>query len=222
LGGDFQFSHELWNSYFKVPDRIHSRAYDIGLPSNVVGVQYRGTDKNTAAWDTNPVTPEDMLRLVQDFVSTRSIPDAVFVATDERRFLDLVRSNVNVPMISVGPGDHHLQATSSFLKADNAVLDCLLLSRCRSVIHSSSALPAFAKVLNPSLESYRVSASKLFTNIPYFPAAYIPRLTSDDAQCQAILDRQMAGDWTDNPDALAKFGEPFGARARVSYNLYDL
>jgi hypothetical protein len=71
--------------------------------------------------------------------------------------------------------------------------------------------------INPSLESYRVSASKLFTNIPYFPVAFIPRLTSDDARCRSILDRQMDGDWTDDPEALAKFGEPFGARVRELY-----
>jgi hypothetical protein len=214
LGGDFELAHELWHSYFRVPSRIVNRADDVKLTDNVLGVHYRGTDKTTAAWDTNPVTAEDMLRLVVDFIGHRPALDALFVATDEARFLDLVRSKVDLPVVNVGVGEHHKQAARSLLKADDALLDCLLLSRCRYVVQGSSALSAFAKVLNPSLQSYRVAASKLFAPIPYFPVAYIPRLVSQDAQCQSILNRQMADDWADNGDALANFGQPFGSRPR--------
>jgi hypothetical protein len=224
LGGDFDYAHELWTSYFRVPERTARRADAVGMPGDVIGVHYRGTDKNRAPWDTNPVDVDDMLRLVADFVRARPAPEAVFVATDEARFLDRVRAEVDVPVISAGAGAHHYDRRDpgSTREADDAVLDCVLLSRCRSVIHSSSALSAFAKVLNPRLDSYRVAASKLFTNVPYYPIAYIPRLTSDDPACRAILERQMADDWTENAEAVAKFGEPFGARCRELHNLYPL
>jgi hypothetical protein len=82
------------------------------------------------------------------------------------------------------------------------------------VLKCSSALSGFAKVLNPRLEAYRVSASKLFTDIPYFPEAYIPRLTSQDPECRGILERQFAGDWLDDPSGGVRFKRPFRTQSR--------
>jgi hypothetical protein len=86
-------------------------------------------------------------------------------------------------------------------KGDRAMLDCVLLSRCRAVLITSSALSAFAKILNPELEIYRVAASKRFEDIPYFPVAYIPRYVSSSPEISAVVDRLMADDWTQDSDA---------------------
>src|SRR6185436_2872679 len=82
------------------------------------------------------------------------------------------------------------------------------------VLKCSSALSGFAKVLNPSLECYRVAACKMFSDIPYFPDAYVPRLALRDPAASAILARQFEGDWLDDPAAVARWSQPFVGRPR--------
>jgi hypothetical protein len=61
---------------------------------------------------------------------------------------------------------------------------------------TSSALPSFAKIIQPNLEIYRVAASKIFGSTPYFPVAYIPTYSSSSEKIAAMVDRLMIGDWT--------------------------
>lgn len=67
LGGDWDYLHQLWHSYFKVPERIKMAADQIGIPQNTLGIHYRGTDKNRTLHDTNPVSQKDFLTLVKRF-----------------------------------------------------------------------------------------------------------------------------------------------------------
>ena len=120
-----------------------------------------------------------------------------------------------LPIFHGATGGFHTRLGGSEQKVDYALLDCLPLSRCRFVVQCASALSAFAKVLNPSLEICRVAASEMFTDIPYFSLAYIPVLESTDALCQQILKKQMADAWRVGPEALKKFGKPFNTVPRV-------
>jgi hypothetical protein len=217
LGGDWAGVHALWTRYFKVPARIEARADAVGLPSDCLGLHYRGTDKNRQAIDTNAVSPEDFLALAAAFLDEHPHIRCVFIASDEpgvqaaaaARLAPVeVRSLGDVPFHKAGgppawPG-----------KADRALLDCVLLSRCRYVLKCSSALSGFAKVLNPGLECYRVAACKMFSDIPYFPDAYVPRLALRDPAARAILERQFEGDWLDDPVATARWSRPFVGRPR--------
>jgi hypothetical protein len=109
---------------------------------------------------------------------------------------------------------------NSFSKGDHALLDCLLLSRCRYLLKCQSALSGFSKVLNPRLEAYRLSANKLPSwswGNPYFPDAYLPKLTSKNPECQKILDDLFTDDWTLDRVAAKKFGGSFKYRLRKRY-----
>ena len=215
LGGDFRYAHDLWHSYFRIPQKILEKADCIALPDSTLGVHYRGTDKNTADWDTNPVSQDDFLTLVEDFVSTRQKIVCLFIATDEPSFI--LTAKMRFPyltIVNISPGEFHKNGNFSETKGSNALLDCVLLSRCNYVLQGCSALSAFAKVLNPSLEIYRVAASKMFGDFPYFPTAYISRMSSNNLECRKILDRLFTDDWYNNPGARETFGAPFGARAR--------
>jgi hypothetical protein len=219
LGGDWQGTHALWRRFFKVPLRIETRAELLQLPSDCLGLHYRGTDKNQRTIDTNPVSVDDFLALATAFLATRPAIRCVFVASDEPGFLALARERLagrevrglgdvpfhKAPGAAVTPG-----------KADRALLDCVLLSRCSVVLKCSSALSGFAKVLNPDLECYRVAACKIFMDVPYFPDAYVPRLALDEPRAAAILARQFEGDWLDDPVARARWSTPFVARPRNS------
>ena len=220
LGGDWAGTHALWSRHFRVPARILGRADAAALPAGCLGLHYRGTDKNRQTIDTNPVDADDFIALAAAFVAAHPDVAAIFVASDEPGMR--ARVAARFPDLDVrGLGDvafHKAAGTEADPgKADRALLDCVLLSRCRYVLKCSSALSGFAKVLNPELAIWRVAACKLWSDVPYFPDAYVPRLALDlpaDAPERAILARQFAGDWLDDPAARAKWGAPFVARRR--------
>jgi len=214
LGNDWAALHGLWQRYFRVPPRIAARADAFGLPPDCLGLHYRGTDKNGALADTNPVDPDDFLALAAAFVAERPVLRAIFLASDEPGMLARTRARFpTLPVLGLGDIAFHKAPADGPEKADRALLDCVLLSRCRVVLKCSSALSGFAKVLVPQLECYRVSASKIFHEVPYFPDAYIPRLKLREPAAQAILARQFAGDWLDSAGAV----EPTRFSARPRY-----
>jgi hypothetical protein len=215
LGTDWTYLHRLWHSYFKIPNRITLNADSIELSATTLGIHYRGTDKNQSVWDTNAVSQADFITLIKDFLRSHQDIDTIFLATDEFSFVANVTKQLSsLKIITLGEVGFHKNSINIPDKADRALLDCLLLSRCKYLLKCSSALSAFTKILNPKIEAYRVSASKLFSDIPYFPEAYLPKLTSTDPECIEILDRQFVNDWRDNRYANWRFGKPFRTQSR--------
>ena len=203
LGSDWRCLSALWHAYFKVPARIAQRVEEIPDLHDSLGVHYRGNDKITAGWDTNAISTDDFATIVCDYLSRRQDISSVFVATDDSSFLQALRSRANVAIWSEGVGSYHktLKPDERISEAENALRDCLALSQCKAVLCTSSALSAFAKVLNPELDIQRCAASKLFADIPYFPIAYVPVHSSTDPIVQSILERSLRGDWTSDARA---------------------
>ena len=224
LGNDWPALNRLWNAYFRIPHRVQASADKLFPRGRVLGIHYRGTDKQTTSWDSNPITQDEYLTVISDFLESRTDFDTIFAATDEFSFVEKLRSFAKLPVVSLGEVEFHLAAehsTSRAEKTDRAVLDCVLLSRCACVLETSSALPSFAKLLNPSLEIYRSAASKLFgklyTNTPYFPVAQIPVLPVHGGKAAEILRRTMQQDWTEATET-AHFKQPFVASPRWQLN----
>ncbi|MGA3059744.1 MAG: hypothetical protein ABSD92_05180 [Candidatus Bathyarchaeia archaeon] len=214
LGNQWETLHEIWTAYFNIPSRTVKRANAFGDLSHAIGLHYRGKDKNTDSKQTNPVSHDDFLTLINDFISNHEDIDTIFVASDEFPIKQAIKHNYKDKRV-IDSGESvfwkDLEKTNNFAKADHAVLDCLLLSRCKYLIKNQSALSGFAKVLNPKIEAYRIAASKFLSALapPYFPDGYIPLLTSEDPNCKAILNRLLDKDWTQNKKAMQKFGKPF-------------
>ena len=199
LGNNWPELNQLWNAYFKIPQRILDQADALPPLHNALGVHYRGNDKLTGSFDSNPITHETYLTLITEFLATRPETELIFAATDDFAFVEKLRAAVPLPILNLGEvGFHKAEVPGLDLteKADRALLDCLLLSRCRTVLQTSSALPSFAKVLNPDLEIYRCASSKLFAALPYFPVAYIPPVPLISPPSVAILNTTMQHDWT--------------------------
>lgn len=216
LGSNWTALHTLWSQYFRVPERIAAAADALGPFDGVLGIHYRGNDKNTADWDTNPVSHDDYLTVVADFAASRPDLTRLFVASDDGSFAAAAAARLEREVINLGdPGFHKDAAPRGDAKAraDAAMLDCVLLSRCAAVLQTSSGLSSFAKVLRPELEIYRCAASKMFADIPYFPVAYIQKYHSADPAVQAVVDQLMRDDWTGDSRA-APFRKPFTSRPR--------
>ncbi len=197
LGNDWSSLSKLWNSYFKVPNPVKNAAEDIGDFSNILGIHFRGTDKQYAPLDSNPVSGPDFLLIIRDILKRNSQFKKAFVATDDNAIVSYLRDSLPIEIINLGEIAFHKASVSERQKterANRALLDCYILSRCKYVLTTSSALPAFAKILNPDLEIYRVAASKMFADIPYFPVAYLPKYTSPSAEVTQVISRLMVGD----------------------------
>lgn len=214
LGSDWKALGELWGSYFKIPERIEKRADDVGDLTNVLGIHYRGQDKVLATWDSNPVSHDDFVTIVKDFLGRDRRFSKLYVATDDRGFVEHIRSAIDLEVVNLGEGKSHKvleNHSGRFAEAERALLDCVILSKCGAVLNTSSALSAFAKILRPDLEIYRCAASKLFSSAPYFPIAYIPIYESENSNVQNILSRTLHDDWTHNING-AKFLPLFAFR----------
>ncbi len=224
LGNDWEALHRMWHRYFRIPERILRFSEAHALPGRTLGVHYRGTDKQQSPWDSNPISQEQYIVLVREFLSGREEFEAIFAASDEPAFVEKLRASVALPVASLGEVDFHLSAeptVSRSERADRALLDCLLLSRCGCVVETSSALPSFAKLLQPQLEIYRCAASKLFgklfSNMPYFPVAHIPILPVSSAAAEEVLRHTMQGDWTEEP-GMSRFRTGFASAPRWPRN----
>jgi len=221
LGSDWEYMNMLWSTYFRIPHRVVEKAEGFGDMSNALALHYRGTDKNLAVEMTQSVSYNDILLLVEDFLEAHQEVDHILLATDEFAFFQKAQAAFGrEKVINTGEvefWDSH-NTSETFHRGNHAILDCLLLSRCKYLIKCHSALSGFAKVLNPDLKCYRISASKMFVDIPYFPDAYIPRMVSNNPKCQKILSRLFRGDWLDDPKARERFGKPFRTMEREQEN----
>ena len=215
LGNDWNYLNQLWNTYFKIPNRIEAEAARFRNISESLGIHFRGNDKVLSDWDSNPIDQDDFITLINDFIKGHPEILNLFIATDDTRFVEKIKTHFgNLNILNLGPTDFHKADVVNKDIAERALLDCILLSKCKYVLLTSSALSSFAKVLNPSLECYRVCASKIFTDVPYFPVAYVPVFKSLDFKCNEILLKTMKNDWLNNKIANKRFNHLFKFRKR--------
>ena len=203
LKNSFALAKEYFDKYFIISSDIWDKVNKFTENfSNVLGLHFRGTDKNRVKW-VNHCSSAEFIAIIKENVS-RNNYDRIFVASDESGFIEELGKSVNLPII------HYDEITTSTpihldrlaviteivdkikrasfdekivlenkLKdeahynqklLEDAIVNCLILSKCKMVIKTHSQLSAYAKVFNPELEIYRVN--KTFTN--YWPESHIP------------------------------------------------
>jgi hypothetical protein len=114
-----------------------------------LGIHYRGTDHHKEYEFIDQ-------RLMVD-AATEHFPqyDSIFVGTDEKSFLDLVRSHMPgkrvVTLMPEPPKPHLIDQGDNYRKGFHALADCLLLSRCQALVKTPSALSTWSKVFGPHL-----------------------------------------------------------------------
>jgi len=231
LGDNFHELNKLFNKYFYMNEDIHIIIDNIintskaGNFNNTLGVHYRGTDKNHDLGQTNPVSFEYMCVIIKDYLDTnenyKNI-NQIYLATDQKEFINVLTSFINenykhINVVNCGDVMFWNSYLSNDKKKFDALRDCLLLSKCKTVLKCQSALSAFSKLFNPDLEIYRVSASKIFADIPYWPDSYIPLYKSNNPEIQNYVDIMMKNEWSSNPYLKYKFSN-FAYKKRFENN----
>lgn len=140
----------------------------------VLGVHYRGTDKKSEA---HPVSWEYVAGTISNYLDMNSQVDALFVASDEEEFIAWIRTKIrNVEVLfhnDVGRSRDgraiHVQPAlgDNYVKGKEALVNCLLLSRCDALVRTSSFLSAWSSVFNPHLPV--IMLNRPFDNKLWFP-----------------------------------------------------
>jgi hypothetical protein len=123
----------------------------------VVGVHYRGTDKVRES----PCVPYDKVRRnIDHYLELFPHTDRIFVATDDARFLDyLQNASLSRPIVCRedsfrsrdGSSIHESPDTDKYAINRDAIVNCLILSRCEALLKTASILSAWSKLFNPRL-----------------------------------------------------------------------
>ena len=123
----------------------------------VLGVHYRGTDKA----QESPVVPYDIVkRNIDHYLKLRPETDCVFISSDDTNFIEsMERASVGHPIIyrndSLRSRDdnsiHESADTNKYEVNRDAIVNCLLLSKCDALLKTASILSGWSKLFNPNL-----------------------------------------------------------------------
>jgi hypothetical protein len=124
----------------------------------ILGIHHRGTDKSAEA---PPATYPLFKKSICQFLDQNSNFDCLFVSSDEQKFVDFIENEFNhtLPVFyhddqersKTNVAIHRSKKGDRYKKAEEAVLNCLLLSRSNALIKSASILSGWSKLFNPDL-----------------------------------------------------------------------
>ena len=169
---------ELINKYIKVKPHIQDKI-DAIIKDNfnnkyVIGIHYRGTDKQSEA---TPVRYEKIVKVIRPIIE-KHLDAVIFIASDDADFLDFMQKNFPEKIIATDsirsknqkpvhyPPNDHMYAIG-----ENAVMDCVLLSQCSILFKMASNLSDAACKFNPELPTVDLNTDffKLTSRTDYHP-----------------------------------------------------
>lgn len=170
-------ANQLFHRYLRFKPEI-SDYVDAFVASNftnhhVLGIHYRGTDKKIEAI---PVPRQRYIAAIDWYAQQHPALDALFVSSDEAAFVTFIQEQY--PQLTViahndqqrsvdGQTVHHHSWSNQYQKGWEAIINCLLLSRCSALIKSASFLSAWSAVFNPTMPVALLN--KMFDHRTYFP-----------------------------------------------------
>jgi len=157
-----EWAHRLFTTYFQIKPQIASYVDDFVArefgDSGVIGLHFRGTDKRLEA---QPVDWSRCFNAVTKLVADRPRLERVFVSSDDPLFIEwFARQAAGRFTVIVHPDEersrdaqaiHTSPIGSGHTKGFEALVNCLLLSRCSALIRTASFLSGWSSVFNPLL-----------------------------------------------------------------------
>ena len=140
---------------------------------SVVGVHYRGTDK---VQESTRVPYESVRRNILRYLELYPRTDCVFVATDDAHFLAYLQEESPGRTVlwrddsfrsTDGSSIHESPHTDKFQINRDAIVNCLILSRCEALLKTASILSGWSKLFNPRLPIVMLSQPR--EDLLWFP-----------------------------------------------------
>ena len=151
--------HQLISKYvhFKpeILQRVDQFCQDYFFLKPVIGVHYRGTDKDSEA---KRVSYSVVKKEIQNYLESNKLEEfLIFVATDEEQFLDYMIDEYPDACIfipaerSIDGAPLHTTTKEPYQQGLESLMDCIILSRTDFLIRTSSNLSLWSTYLNPNL-----------------------------------------------------------------------
>lgn len=156
---DRKRAYQLINKYVKVKPHIRQKVAKFVKTkfqdNYMIGVHFRGTDKIFEA----PRVPYERMRdvITKAVTSLNTDRYKIFVATDEQAFLDYINQEFPGKIVSYdsyrSKDDKpiHFRGYGQYKMGEDALLDCLLLSKSKYLIRTESNLSLCAGYFNPTV-----------------------------------------------------------------------
>src|SRR5690242_20355099 len=155
----------------------------MGVNGPVVGVHFRGTDHSEEA---PRVSYEHCLRVLERFLARHANTQAVFVASDEQAFINFLKNSLTCAVPVYSHDDHYRSRDNDdipvfrrhlgeggYEKGEDALVNALLLSKCSTLIRTTSCLSGWASIFNLRLKV--ILLNKPFDDKLWFPESEILR-----------------------------------------------
>ena len=204
---DFDFNTEsfnkanyIWNKYFKLHPDIEKRI-PVFDTSTTLGIHYRGTDKNTDVNEANPISQDEFITVIKDYLKNNNYVKNIYCCSDEASFITRIKTDfadLNIVDYDQKRSENKLYALHTgclitdidmFNHTFAAFVDVFALSKCNTVLKTSSAMSSFSKILNPGLNLITCCAMKQ----KWFPTGVVETYQSSDGVVNNILKRTMHG-----------------------------
>lgn len=154
----YERGNELIQKYIKIKPHIQRKINQFVnehfKENYVIGVHYRGTDKIIEA---PHVSYEVVVKYIKEEIKKNNNAK-IFVATDEENFLRFMHSNFPGKIIAIDTlrstngQPIHFSFTHAYKNGEDALIDCVLLSKCSKLYRTSSNLSAASMRFNPALD----------------------------------------------------------------------
>ncbi len=163
-----EHGHELIQKYITLKPHIASKINDF-CESNfkdvfVIGIHYRGTDK---CLEADIVPYREVAERVRIVLNEQKIKQyKLFVATDDSYFLSYILAHFPGHIVSInairsdeGSAVHFTEKSLNYKKGEDAIMDCILLSKCDLLLKMSSNLSSCSIKFNPTIPVIELNKS---------------------------------------------------------------
>ncbi|OQC27389.1 MAG: hypothetical protein BWX68_00037 [Verrucomicrobia bacterium ADurb.Bin063] len=161
-------AHQLFEKYVGIKREILDRCARFQNQHMagrlVLGLHYRGSDKTSPDSEAPGISYSDFAALARDYLSKHPAIDTIFVATDESAFIAHLQRAFPAKSILFVQHEHYARGQTpafdlanqtgdkdAYAKGEEALVDCLLLSKCTALIKTASILSGWSKIFNPQL-----------------------------------------------------------------------
>ncbi|QPK62483.1 hypothetical protein IVG45_16730 [Methylomonas sp. LL1] len=161
--------------------------------NGTLGIHFRGTDKTSEA---SRVKWEYVKQCISNYLEKHNQVDTIFVASDEIAFIEWIKAEFNYRLRVVSHNDQEISRDGkpihanpnkgcNYTKGKEALINCLLLSKCDALVRTASFLSGWASIFNPTMPV--IMLNKPYTQTTWFPdkvilqnslSSYLPHETS--------------------------------------------
>ncbi len=173
-----EWAHRLITTYYRVKPDIESYVTEFATrefgEGGAIGLHFRGTDKRLEA---EPVDWASCFRAVTKLAADQPHVRKVFVSSDDPQFIEwFTRQAAGTFSVIVHPDEersrdaqaiHTNPAGSGHRKGFEALVNCLLLSRCTALIRTASFLSGWSSIFNPLLRITLLNEP--YAHVRWFP-----------------------------------------------------